>query len=86
MGDGPPRGDASETPLGRVAVPKTGQKNALPREDASETPLGKVAVPKTDLPGWDGAGIARGCLIFTARGFFIGQMLVANDFISIFVD
>ena len=42
---------------------------------------------------WDGAGMARGllgaatqCLIFTARGFFIGQMLVANDFISIFVD
>ena len=46
MGDGPPRGDASETPLGRVAVPKTGQKNALPREDATEASVGRVAVPK----------------------------------------
>ena len=47
MGDGPPRGDASEIPVGRVAVPKTGQKNALPREDATEAPVGKVDVPKT---------------------------------------
>ena len=30
----------------KVAVPKTGQKNALPREDATEVPVGKVPVPK----------------------------------------
>ena len=42
-----PRGDATEAPVGRVAVPKTGQKNALSREDATETPVGRVAVPKT---------------------------------------
>ena len=33
--------------MGRVAVPKTGQKNALPRENATEAPVGRVAVPKT---------------------------------------
>ena len=33
--------------MGRVAVPKTGQKNALPRWDATEVPVGRVAVPKT---------------------------------------
>ena len=33
--------------MGRVAVPKTGQKPPLPREDATETPVGRVAVPKT---------------------------------------
>ena len=33
--------------MGRVDVPKTGQKNALPRGDATEVPVGKVAVPKT---------------------------------------
>ena len=33
----------------KVAVPKTGQKNALPREDAPEVPVGRVPVPKTDL-------------------------------------
>ena len=32
--------------MGRDAVPKTRQKNALPREDATEAPMGKVAVPK----------------------------------------
>ena len=31
----------------KVAVPKTGQKNALPREDATEAPVGRVPVPKT---------------------------------------
>ena len=40
------REDATELPLGRVAVPKTGQKNALPREDATEASVGRVAVPK----------------------------------------
>ena len=34
--------------MGKVAVPKTGQKNALPREDATEASVGRVAVPKTD--------------------------------------
>ena len=33
--------------MGRVAVPKTGQKSTLPREDATEVPVGRVAVPKT---------------------------------------
>ncbi|MDD7136032.1 MAG: hypothetical protein PUH82_06740 [Bacteroidales bacterium] len=43
-----PRGDGSEAPVGKVAVPKTGQKNGLPRWDATEAPIGRVAVPKTD--------------------------------------
>ena len=41
-----PRRDASGVPVGRDAVPKTLQKNALPREDATEVPMGRVAVPK----------------------------------------
>ncbi|MGN0197997.1 MAG: hypothetical protein ACI39T_00355 [Candidatus Cryptobacteroides sp.] len=41
-----PREDGSEIPLGEVAVPKTGQKNALPRGDGSEVPVDRVAVPK----------------------------------------
>ena len=49
FGAGLPRGDGSEVPVGRDAVPKTRQKNALPREDASEVPMGKVAVPKGAL-------------------------------------
>ena len=53
-----PHWDASEVPVDRVAVPKTGQKNASPREDATEVPVGNVAVPKTGqktpfaTPGW----------------------------------
>ena len=43
------RGDGSEVPVGRDAVPKTRQKNALPRGDATEVPVGKVAVPKGAL-------------------------------------
>ena len=42
-----PRGDGSEVPVGRVAVPKDGQKNALPRENATEASVGRVAVAKT---------------------------------------
>ena len=42
-----PRGDDSEVPVSRVAVPKTGQKNALPRENATEMVEGGGAVPKT---------------------------------------
>ena len=42
-----PRGDATEGLMGRVAVPKTGKKNALPREDVPEMPVGKVAVTKS---------------------------------------
>ena len=42
-----PRGDGSEVPVDRVAVPKTGQKNASPRENATEMLVGRVAVPKT---------------------------------------
>ena len=40
------REDATEAPVGKVAVTKTGQKNALPRGDGSEVPVGRVAVPK----------------------------------------
>ena len=62
-------------PVGRDAVPKTRQKNALPREDATEAPMGKVAVPKgahstvyrpvrhrfgAGLPRGDGSGIPMG--------------------------
>ena len=32
--------------MGKVAVPKTGQKNALPRGDATEASVGRVNVPK----------------------------------------
>ena len=41
------REDGSEVLVGRVAVPKTGQKSTLPREDATEASVGRVAVPKT---------------------------------------
>ena len=33
--------------MGKIVVPKTGQKTSSPRGDASEAPVGKVAVPKT---------------------------------------
>ena len=39
------RDPATEVLVGRVAVPKTGQKNALPRRDATEVPVGRVVVP-----------------------------------------
>ena len=39
--------EATEASVGEVAVPKTGQKNALPRGDGSEVPVDRVAVPKT---------------------------------------
>ena len=42
-----PREDASEVPVDRVAVPKTGQKNASPRRDATEMVVGGGVVPKT---------------------------------------
>ena len=42
-----PRGDGSEVLVGRVTVPKTGQKTPSPREDSTETPVGSAAVPKT---------------------------------------
>ena len=32
--------------MGRVPVPKTGQKNSSPRRDGSGVPVGRVAVPK----------------------------------------
>ena len=40
------REDATEAPVGKVTVPKTGKKNASPREDATEVPVGRVPVPK----------------------------------------
>ena len=42
-----PRGDATEVSVGRVAVLKTGQKNASPRGDGSEMVVEGVSVPKT---------------------------------------
>ena len=39
------RDPATEVLVGRVVVPKTGQKNALPRRDASGVLVGMVAVP-----------------------------------------
>ena len=41
------REDATEAPVGRVAVPKTGQKPPSPREAATEAPVGRVVVSKT---------------------------------------
>ena len=41
------RENAPEVPVGRVAVPKTGQKTPSPREDAPEVPVGMVAVPES---------------------------------------
>ena len=38
---------ATEAPVGRVAVSKTGKKSALPREDATEASVGRVDVPKS---------------------------------------
>ena len=35
--------------MGRGAVPKTGQKNALPREDATAASADRIAVPKSGL-------------------------------------
>ena len=49
FGAGLPHGDGSGEPVGRGAVPKSGQKNALPRDDGFEVPVGKVAVPKGAL-------------------------------------
>ena len=50
--------------MGKVAVTKTGQKNALPREDATEASVGRVAVPKTGqksaLPREDGSEVLVG--------------------------
>ena len=43
------REDATEAPVGKVAVPKTGQKNALPREDATAASADRIAVPKSGL-------------------------------------
>ena len=40
------RDPAAEVLQLMVAVPKTGQKNALPREDATEVPVEGVDVPK----------------------------------------
>ena len=41
------RENATEVPVGRVAVPKTVQKPSSPRGDVTEVPVGRVAVPKT---------------------------------------
>ena len=59
-----PRGDATETAVGRVTVPKTGQKTPLPREDATEASVGRVAVPKT---GQKSPFATRECPLGTCR-------------------
>ena len=50
--------------MGKVAVPKTGQKPSSPRRDASETLVDKVAVPKTGQkppsPRRDASGVPVG--------------------------
>ena len=66
------REDATEASVGRVAVPKTGQKSTLPREDATEAPVGRVAVPKDDqknaLPRGDGSEmVVEGCSVSKTR-------------------
>ena len=50
--------------VGMVAVPMTGQKNALPRRDAPEVPVGRVVVPKT---GQKPPFATKGCLRGTCR-------------------
>ena len=52
------RENATEAPVGRVAVPKTVQKPPLPCGDATELPVGRVAVPKT---GQKTLFATRGC-------------------------
>ena len=50
--------------MGRVTVPKTGQKDAVPRGDATEMLVGMVAVPKggyeSPLPRGDGTEVTVG--------------------------
>ena len=59
-----PCGDGSEVLVGRVTVPKPGQKTPLPRGDATETPVGRVAVAKsgqkTPLPREDATEASLG--------------------------
>ena len=50
--------DGTEGLVGKVAVPKTGQKPPSPREDAPGVPVGKVTVPKT---GQKTPFATRGC-------------------------
>ena len=70
MDDASPRGDATEMPVGGVAVPKPAINTvhrpvryrfgvASPRRDATEVPVGRVAVPKT---GQKTPFATRGCL------------------------
>ena len=42
------RRDGSEVPVGKIVVPKTGQKTPSPRRDVSEVPVEGVPVPRTD--------------------------------------
>ena len=44
-----PRIDAPEVPVGRVTVPKTGQKTPSLRRDVPEVLVGGVAVPKESI-------------------------------------
>ena len=73
---GLPRGDGTEVPVGRVAVPKDGQKNASPCGDATEIPVGKVAVPKvrykTGLPREDATEMPVGGAAVPKTGHRIG--------------
>ncbi|MDY5317405.1 MAG: hypothetical protein SPH10_02845 [Candidatus Cryptobacteroides sp.] len=53
------RRDGSEVPVGKIVVPKTGQKLSSPREDATDASVGRVNVPKT---GQKSLFATRGCL------------------------
>ena len=70
-----PRGDATEMPVGGVAVPKPAINTvhrpvrhrfgvASPRGDATEASVGRVVVPKTGQknasPRWDGTEVPVG--------------------------
>ena len=44
-----PRQDASGSLVGRVAVPKTGQKTASPRGDGSGVPVGGGLVTRVSI-------------------------------------
>ena len=71
------REDATEASVGRVAVPKTGQKPPSPREDATETPVGRVAVPKTGQktpsPRGDGSEAPEGRVVVPKTGIIIDK-------------
>ena len=63
--------DATEALVGKVAVPKTGQKPPSPREDFSEVPVGRGSVPNTGqknaLPRRDATEVPVGRVVVPSR-------------------